>query len=362
MAVVDVIASSYLEIQPGLELLDNNNVLIEDISNDLESGTISHSFTDSIAGTATLRIERNIQWHNQRLRPYLTIRDSLEEYTYNMGVYLPTTPNRVSGDSPQIYEAECYDVTSVLDTPIGSTYEVAADSDYLQEIESIFTSLGISDYSIDQTKAGDLTPTLMVWPLDERNTYLKVINDLLLGINYEFIYSDRNGTLQCIPWNFPQDKAAIWTYSTESDITIVTEGGTAESDLYEIPNKWVFINDDPAKAAFPTEGDGIYTVNNINDGVTSQTQRGRTITSIHRVSGIHCDDCLIAFGDLTVQREKKPTEAVSVSVGPNPLHFHYDVVALNAPELGFAGEKFVVDEWSLPLDGSDMSLELSKVF
>jgi len=51
---------------------------------------------------------------------------------------------------------------------------------------------------------------------------------------------------------------------------------------------------------------------------------------------------------------------VSVAVSPNPIHDHFDVVDFVDAALGVNG-RYLVTEWSLPLDGSDMTLELRGV-
>ena len=79
MSYQTVIESSWLEIQPGLELLDKDNVLIQDISDNLVSGNINHVADNTIHRNAQLTIDLEILWHSQRLRPYLTIRDETGE-------------------------------------------------------------------------------------------------------------------------------------------------------------------------------------------------------------------------------------------------------------------------------------------
>jgi hypothetical protein len=49
-----------------------------------------------------------------------------------------------------------------------------------------------------------------------------------------------------------------------------------------------------------------------------------------------------------------------MSVSPNPIHGHFDVVNLRDDAIPVNG-RFVVTDWSLPLSGEDMSLSLRAV-
>lgn len=364
MAVLDVVQAPFLLIEPGLELLDNTNTLIGDISDDLQGGYIEHDSFRKVAGTCNLSIERELQWHNQRVRPYVTvsadINGTTESYTYNMGVYVLDTPARVLSESPQVFNVVGYDLTSLLDTPRGATYELASGSSYLTAVDALLTEFGFTDYNIDQTQAAATTPSRFIWSIDERNTYLKIINDLLLGVGYLELYADRNGTLQAIPFDFPQDKTAVWSYDTQSENTIVSENVTAETDLHDIPNKWVFIRDDPSQA-LPTEGAGIYTVTNQSSGITSIDQRGYTKTAIHRIETAYTQTELQITGDRVKDRESQPQTTAELRVGPNPVHFHYEVITLNAPEIGVGNDKFLVLNWTFSLNGEDMTISAQKV-
>lgn len=361
MTYQDVIESPWLEVEPGLELLDEDQVLIEDISDDLVGGSVSHNNSNLIHGSATFQIERELAWHNQRLRPYMTVRNQTgEEYTYYLGVYLPNTPSRVSGDVPQIFDVEAYDALTHINTPYGASLSVDEGTSYITQIETLLTAAGVPAYSIDQTEAATTTPSTFVWAIDDRNTYLKIINDLLLGIGYEELYSDRNGTLRAGPFAFPQDKSSTWTYNTESEDTIVVEGARSESDLHEIPNKWVFIRDDPEQV-LPSEGDGLYTVTNQSSGITSVDSRGRTITKIQNIKTAYSQTELEIIGDMIADKDQQPRTTVSMSSGPNPIHFHYEVVTLNAPEIGAASAKYLQESWQLDLSGADMTHELREV-
>lgn len=356
-----VIRSSSLVFSAGLELLDSTDTLIKDISDDFLGGSVSHNNTSRIHGSAKLRIAAPYNWNNQRLRPYVTLTDSVsgDSYRWDLGIYLPETPRRSIGLTPAIFDIEAYGKLIILDTPYGSTYRVAAGAGYIATIETILSSLGLSS-TLDQTAAASTLPAERIWPLDEKVTYLSIINDLLAAIGYNPLYADRSGAYRSEPYVAPSGRSPIFTYSTSADDSVVVLGGLEEeSDLFDIPNVWVFVNNDPT-LTLPTEGNGIYTVTNQSSGITSIDGRGRTKRRIVRLDAAD-QAALVSQGDRIVQEDKQPSSHVKLRSSPNPTHWHDDLVTVTAPEISLSGTKFVELGWTLPLDGSPMEHILRKV-
>lgn len=365
VTAADIIAGRFLNVEAGCELLDEDLNLVQDISDNMVlEGEISHTSLNRVAGTCRLTFDENYLWHINRFRPYLVLSDEDgNETQFNMGVYMLNTPRRQTGKTPPRYEAEGYDLISLLDTPYGATYEVASGSNYLSTVAALLDAAGVPSYNIAQDAAAATTPMDLAWRLDNDNTWLKIINDLLIGVGYLELYADRNGTLQARPFYFPQDKSPVWAYDTESDDTIMLEEIQSEVDLHEIPNKWIFVRNVPSQA-LPSEGSGLYTVTNTTDGVTSTGQRGSNrppVTIIIPVETAYTQTELEITGDRIVDRMKQPTMTVNMQTGLNPTHFHYEVVTLNAPGLGLNTQKFYVESWSLPLGGGPMRFDLRKV-
>ena len=109
---------------------------------------------------------------------------------------------------------------------------------------------------------------------------------------------------------------------------------TAKGDLYIA----MFLSDKTGKVnsrmwqatqelyqAIPSEGDGLYTVTNQSDGITSVDSRGRTITRIENIRTAYSQTELEIIGDRQVVGDQRVRTSVSMSSGPNPFHFHYEV-------------------------------------
>lgn len=362
MAQADVIRSSSLTVVVGAELLDSSDAFIQDISDEFVGGVVSRDSTATIHGAATFELLTEIDWQNQRIKPYITLTDDLtgESYTYSLGVYLPETPKRLVGESPAVFQVEAYDKLIILDTPYGATYRVAAASSYITTVEGLLDGLSLS-HNIDQTAVATTTPSDLVWELDEKNTYLHIINDLLTAIGYRELYVDRDGVFVSEPWTSPSVRTPIFTYDTGATDSVVLVGGLEEeTDLFPIPNKWVFVlnNPDPA-LSLPTEGAGIYTVTNQSDGPTSIDARGRTKTKVVRLDAAN-HATLVAQGDRIVEEDKQPVTEVVLRSALNPLHWHDEVVTVTAPEVGLASVLFSELSWGMELPGGPMTHVLRK--
>lgn len=349
----DIIQSTSLEITPGLELLATDDTLIADISDDLLSGVVSRNNDADIHGTCRLRISRTLNWHNQRLRPYLTLTDLTTGASarFDLGIYLPETPTRVTGESVATFDVEGYDKLVLLDTPHGIAYTVPAETRILDAVQGLLEERGFT-HSLDPTSS-TVALAARSWPLDERNTTLRIINELLSSISYTPLFVDRTGAFCSKPALPLEGQAPVWHYDTTSPRTIVGQEVSEEIDLFAIPNRWIFVRDDPAQAA-PVEGDGIYTVLNATDGPTSIAERGRVITRLVRLDAAD-QTALIAQGNAIVRDDRQPLAIMRFTGVPNPLHWHDDAITFTAPELGLEAVSFGEQSWSLPLDGSDMT-------
>lgn len=396
--VSSLIEAENLQVSAGLELLDADENLIEDISADLVGGTVDRGNYRSIHGTCRLRISRELAWGSQRVKPYLVltgpqqpttealtvvgdvltvggepltvdIADTTVRARFNLGVFLLSTPERRAGETPATYDVDGYDKLEILAHPHGTTFSAAAGAAYLTLVADLIAAAGESKVLLDQSAAATVLPTARVWPLvrqsdddgaTEGATTLQIINALLESVGYRSLWVDQDGFYRSEPYRSPAERGAEWTYSADSATTTVAEDRTASADYFATPNRWVFVRNDPAAASFPAEGDGIYTVVNQSDGLTSVDARGRTITRVVPLDA-SSQASLVKQGDRIVENDKRLDDWLALSVSLNPLHGHFDVVSVTDAQLGLTGAKYVVTDWSLPLDGSDMTLDLKAV-
>jgi len=361
MSVITLIQSPVTEVSAGLDLLTSGNVFVEDISADLQvdGSSVTRNMSNKIHGTCDLSMQRQLAWGKDRVRPWVEISADGETTTrWNLGVYAMTTPTREAGETPATWRVQGYDLLTVFDSPYGSTYSAAAGSVPLTLIAAILTAAGETN-AISQAAIATTLPAAMTWPIDQDNTTLKIINDLLERIGYGPLWCDREGRFRSDPIVVLSTKAPMWAYDADAGYTTtVGESRTASADFFSTPNRWVFIRDD-AGEAIGAEGSGIYTVSNAAYGPTSIAGRGRTINKVERLQAAS-QAALVAQGDKIVAADIRVAASVDLSTQTNPEHWHDDVVTYVDAQLGASG-KWAVAEWRLDLGGALETIKLESI-
>lgn len=362
VAEIAIVECDAPQIDAGLDLLDSNDVLIRDISADLvaKGSEIAHNVYATIHGTCTLKVARSLLWGSQRVRPWMRVTDTVTGATLrkNLGVYLPIVPSRPVGSTPIEYAVRGFDKLEVLNHSYGASYSLAVGAPILAAVRALIIAAGETAILIDSTGDAKVQATARVWPLDERTFTIHIINDLLDSVGYRGLWCDLDGNYRSEPYTAPSGIAPMWTYNAQSARTIVGKDRVETADYFGVPNRWVFVRDDPA-GTIPVEGTGIYTVNNLSDGPTSQTARDRVIPAVIKLDAAD-QASLVVQGDRVVERDKRVDRRVELVVGPHPFHGHFDVVTYVDSDLGPTAS-MLVNEWHLPLDSSDMSLKLKAV-
>ena len=347
----------------GCDLLDSDDVLIEDLGSDfLAAGSsVDRGIFRTLHGSCRLNLAREVAWGSQRLRPYMLVSsDNATWYRLNLGVFLPSTPERRIGEIPATWQVEGFDKLDVLNTPHGVAYSLASGSAVIAAVEALITGAGEAKVGIDQTAVATTSAADRVFPLADETTTLQIVNDLLESIGYRALRVDRDGWFRSIPYLSPTDLPTVWSYSADSVSTTVSESRTSISDYYQAANEIVGVNDDATAAAAPVAGTGLYTLTNQSDGLTSIDGRGgRTIRRIIR--GTYASQDALETAVLRVMdAESRVARLFELSVSPNPIHGHSGVVDFVDSSVPVDG-RFLVTAWSLPLDGSDMQLSLRGV-
>lgn len=358
--VVDIVESAVLQVRAGLDLLDSSNAFLVDISSDLEvaGSSVASDLGNTIHRTCRLVLGRELDWGAQRVRVRARLTDpDGNSQEFQLGVFVLTTPERIAGEVPPKYSVEGYDLLAVVNVPYGETLALDAGDVVLTAIADLLSPLGGVN-AISQAAIASTLPAAKVWPLSQENTRLVIINELLKSIGYQALWVDRDGRWRSDPLTPDTSKPPVWVYSTESPRTTVGVKRTQVADYFDVPNRWVFINDDSPAA--PTEGDGMYTVTNSSDGPTSVAGRGRTIPKVVHLTAAD-QAALVVQGDVIVAMDKRVTSKVSMTTAPNPTHWHDEVATLIDPDLNASG-LFKVVQWKFALDGTtDTSLTLESL-
>lgn len=347
-----------LRVAAGLELLDRSLSVIADITDLLVAGSVTRSSYADLHGSATLAIESTLDWGSAIVRPYMVLSSTATTARFNLGAYYTPTPKTTLGESPLVHEVACLDILDGLNAPVGETYAVAAGAGYLATVEAILQAQGYTAYFIDQTSAAAILPTARAWPLDERTTWLGVCNDLLASIGYYGIWSDWDGRLRVAQYVSPSSRPPEWRYDIGDGTSMLTPGRTIERDFYRAPNRWVFYRSNNVDSSPPVEGNGLYTVVNQADGPTSIEARGGRVITRPVPLDIADQGSMVKAAQQIVDADMHVKTRLTLGVAPNPLHWHFDVVSLDDPDVGPSGPALVT-KWTLPLDGGDGAQEWS---
>ncbi len=135
---------------------------------------------------------------------------------------------------------------------------------------------------------------------------------------------------------------------------MVSPKRTVARDYFNAPNRWVAVRSNIAEGETPVEGNGIYTYVNYYQGDTSVEARGRTITAPLMQLDVADQETLVKRAQITIDADMSPNTTFDLQTSPNPLHWHFDRLLVNDPAIGI-GLNCLCTEWTLPLDGSDMT-------
>jgi len=325
----------------------------QDITGDLVlSGRVELGSYRTIHRTCKLSLSRRLEWGKARVRLSMTLTAPEGTFTAPLGVFLLSTPETEAGEDPKTYSVEGYDLLEVLDQPHGATFVAAAGTGYLANARTLIEAAGLSVTFADE-QADRLIGAARVWPIDEQTTTLNIINDLLAAVGFRGLNVGPEGTCRSQPYTPLADRGVEWVYDAGVDRTEVGESRTAIFDFFDAPNRLVGVSDDPEAGIAPV------TLDNVSDGPTSQDGRGRVITTVRRYEAAD-SAALAAQAGEDFDQLSKVAEEFTVSVSPNPLHGHMDVVRLVDPDLGVS-RRCIVRSWTLPLNGDDAVLDLRAV-
>lgn len=345
-----------IELTGGLEIVNINLDMIEDISGDLGGGSVERQSYADLHGSARFKITRTIDWGGDLLRPYIVISGGGIEARFNLGVYHPTTPAHSLEETPATYDVEGYDILLRLHQSVGDAFSIAAGESYLVKIEEILQGRGYTQYIIDQQAASSVAPDARVWAFDDSITWLTIVNDMLASIGYAGIWSDWNGRLRLQPYLNPIDRAPEWYYSDDAATSMLSTKRSVERDYFASPNRWVIYRSNLVDGDTPVEGDGIYTYINDSTGDTSvDARRGLVITHTEGVD-VADQGALVARAQQIINADMEVPTLYAVQVSPNPLHWHFDRL-LVSDSAAIPVADVMCTQWSLPLppDQGDMT-------
>lgn len=354
----DLLVGDELTMSAGLELLDADLNFVEDISDDLLGGSVHRDMLATVHGTCKLQLSRELPWGGVLVRPYLVASAPEISARFSQGVFALITPERPIGESPSTFDVAGEDRLYLLDREVGDSYQVLDGVSYVTAIGAAITAAGLSGFDIDSTSIALVLPQPMVWPLVPATgsatptTWLQVINDLCAAINYRGIWCDQDGRYRTGPYADPSTRPVEFSFDADSLRTIVGQDRTQIVDLWKLPNKWIFVQQNRTTAPSGTDGsNGLYVVDkSAGAGNVGGLAWPKTIT-------VDAADAasLVALGDQTVAAALRSSETLKVTTGPWPCAGHADVYSYADLQLG-AVRKVQTTEWEVALGSADTAM------
>lgn len=359
--------SSSFDTTMGMELLDQGLNVIGDISDGLESATVTRDSYANIHASLSFTIDQSLSWGNAIVRPYMIVNgqtapgSALSAMKFYLGVYVTDTPEEDLSQDVSTFAATGYDILSLLDDPVGDAYSVDTGTGYLDSVEEILNQRGFTNYIIDPEQAGAVLSGPKTYAIDDNVTWLRIINDLLGAVGYAGIWSDWNGVLRVQAYDSPSDRSPEWVMTDDPAVTLLTQRRKRQRDFYATPNHWVFYRNTSTEADQPDATNGFrYEYTNQTDGDTSVDRRGGRV--ITKVVGVDAADdlTLIRQAQATIDADMLVPTTVSIDTAPFPLAWHMDRILVSDAQLG-ATLQVLASSWSMNLDGSDMSWDWSLI-
>lgn len=356
-----------IAVEATYELVDEQSRVIDDITWMISAdhaGKIQRILCAPIPGLAKFTAIGNLHWPTARIRVSETITDTItgDSLTAPLGVYVPTTPDRLVGPTNEdIFEVHGVDLLYYLDQPLDRTWQVTDGADLATSIDDLVAAAGVRLPVALAPVLGTVRGS-RIWPLDEEYRYLEIANDLLRSAAWNDLYTTGSGIVTSEPWQPARNiTPSLHLDSTRAD-TLLAETGRVREDTFGVPNRWVVVDSSlAADGTWPQVGAGVAVVSNQSDGPTSIDQRGYVRTRRIETEA-DSQAALEAIADRESIADRRPSQTVCATITPTVSLWHGDVITVTAPAVGLDQSPMLVSSWTTPLQaGTDMRLELERI-
>lgn len=374
--ITALLKAERLTVSAGCEVRDLNLTFLQDISDTLIGGTVNyHSEATGQHRDCSVQLATELVWGQVLVCPYMVLGDDAGTLArFDAGAFHLVTPKRILGVPEPVYSLQGYDRLYLLARSVGDSYGLLAGSNVIEAIHATIAAAGLTGVMIDGTAQDKTLPTDKSWLLvrperDEQGqflpghgsdyTWLDIVNELLALIGYRPLWADENGLYRSEPNVDPSVRPVEFVFDADEELSIVGEDRSMVEDMWQTPNRWVFIQQNrDTEAPTATEGDGIYTIDNISDGPTSQEARGLIWPKPVQQLDAADQASLVAQGNAIAAKDKRISQTIEAVTGPFPAAGHGDVYLYVDNALGEATTRKVTSlSWTLDLLGADMKHE-----
>ena len=197
---------------------------------------VEHNVNAQIRGGCSLSLRdvgQELDWSSVRFRPWVRVNN----LTWPLGVFLPASPSLSHDEFGSAWDIPCLDKTSILDQDVMTTsYSVPAGAVVTDQVAELIAGAGESSVAITPSTLTTRSP--QTW--EPGTSRLRIINDLLDGINYFSLWADRHGQYRAEPYRRPQDRSLAATFAA-GEAAIHSPRWSRAQDIAGVPNRTVLI-------------------------------------------------------------------------------------------------------------------------
>lgn len=332
----------------GLELLDANLTVLDDLSDDLQGGQIIRTMNADVHGTCSLQIATDINYLTQLVRPYMTLEADGLSARFYLGAYVLRKPSTVYGASIPSNSVDGSDRLWLLNRPADPWVAYGTDT-VLQSVLLALAAAGVSGVLIDGSAQDIPMPADRVWPMfgtmsdgtdaNGTTTWLQIVNALLQMIGYRGLWCDWMGLYRSEPYLDPASRASEFTFDYDDALRVtITPDRTVERDLSSLPNRWVFVQQNAITAdgvsITPAEGAGLYIVDHSQDPSAPGYRNGARWSTAPVQIATADQPSLVTLGDAAVAADERVAQTLTVTTAPFPAAWHWDLYSYSDSELG----------------------------
>lgn len=305
--------------------------------------SMSSSSEIKVSTSFTVASNKDIDWYKDRLRPVLV--DGGKETP--LGIFVPGSVSKESG----LLQVDAYDLGILLqEDKIDSRIILKAGSNYIEEIEKILISAGITKIIAEPSEATLLTDRAD-WDIGTEK--LKIVNQLLEEISYNDVSFDQAGSCLLRAHTYPSAATIKHIYKS-GEASIISSEISVVSNAHEIPNVFIAVvsnpdNDEPLISKYT------------NDNPVSKTSTvytGRRKVSVLKPNNVATQADLDNYVRKAAFEAMQEEETVKFVTAINPEHGIGDTVALDLPKYSGILEE---TDWEIDLSSLEMTHTGKKV-
>ncbi|PGL88585.1 hypothetical protein CN926_00860 [Bacillus thuringiensis] len=310
----------------------------------------------------------SIDYRVDRIRPYMIYKDGTSTVERSLGIFLLNSPKRKDKGSRVYREIEAYDQLSILaDAKVIHAFQTTPNGG--KKVTELITEILTGTDSTIPVKFGYSFPAAFVNISNSTNVYLdrtlnfnvgdtwlNVINAMLMFINYTPIYVDGNGVLRAEPYKAPADRPTSHTY-IDDELSIIYKEAEEEFDIHDVPN--VFVVTQQADS----EGERMYSrIFNTNEGSLSSTVNvGRYIVDYREVDQVANQGILDTYCARIANEASQAYGKVVFRTALMPSHEYMNNIQLRYQNLR-VDDIYTETDWSMDLKiGGQMEHRVRKV-